>query len=58
MNVTSARTDSPVQDLYFADMKTGSRNFPGGAVVKMLPSNSGEAGLIPGGGTNIPHACS
>ena len=32
------------------------RNFPDGSVVKNLPSNAGEAGLIPGLGTKIPHA--
>ena len=30
--------------------------FPGGPVVKNLPSNAGDAGLIPGGGTNILQA--
>ena len=33
-----------------------SRDFPGGPVVKNLPSNAGDAGLIPGQGTKIPHA--
>ena len=32
------------------------RNFPGGPVVKNLPSNAEDAGLIPGQGTKIPHA--
>ena len=32
------------------------RDFPGGPVVKNLPSNAGDAGLIPGWGTKIPHA--
>ena len=31
-------------------------DFPGGSVVKNLPSNAGDAGLIPGQGTKIPHA--
>ena len=31
-------------------------DFPGGPVVKNLPSNAGDMGSIPGGGTNIPHA--
>ena len=31
-------------------------DFPGGPVVKNLPSNAGDAGSIPGQGTNIPHA--
>ena len=29
--------------------------FPGGAVVKNLPSNAGDLGLIPGQGTETPH---
>ena len=32
------------------------RDFPGGPVVKNPPSNAGDAGLIPGQGTKIPHA--
>ena len=32
------------------------RDFPGGPVVKNPPCNAGDAGLIPGGGTKIPHA--
>ena len=31
-------------------------DFPGGPVVKNLPSNAGDAGLTPGQGTKIPHA--
>ena len=31
-------------------------DFPGGPVVKNLPSSAGDTGLIPGQGTNIPHA--
>ena len=31
-------------------------DFPGGLVVKNLPSNAGDAGSIPGGGTKIPCA--
>ena len=31
-------------------------NFPDGPVVKTLPSNVGGTGLIPGGGTKVPHA--
>ena len=33
-----------------------SRDFPGGPVVENLPSNAGNVGLIPNGGTRIPHA--
>ena len=32
------------------------RGFPGGPVVKNPSSNAGDAGLIPGQGTKIPHA--
>ena len=32
------------------------RDFPGGPVVKNPPSTAGDAGLIPGQGTEIPHA--
>ena len=31
-------------------------DFPDGPVVKNLPCNAGDAGLIPGWGTKIPHA--
>ena len=31
-------------------------DFPGGPVIKNLPSNAGDVGLIPGFGTKIPHA--
>ena len=31
-------------------------DFPGGPVVKTLPSNAGIAGLTPGQGARIPHA--
>ena len=31
------------------------RDFPGGPVVKNLPSNAGDMGWIPGQGTRIPH---
>ena len=36
--------------------KEDARDFPGGPVVKNLPSNAGDAGLIPGQGTKIPQA--
>ena len=32
------------------------RDFPGGPVVKNLPSNAGDSGWILGQGTKIPHA--
>ena len=31
-------------------------DFPGGPGVKNPPSNAGDVGSIPGGGTKIPHA--
>ena len=34
----------------------GKGDFPGGPVVKNLPSNAGDAGLIPGWGSKIPRA--
>ena len=33
-----------------------SWDFPGGPVVKNLPSSAGNMGSIPGWGTRIPHA--
>ena len=36
--------------------KFTSRNFPGGLVVKNLPSNAGDVSSIPGQGTKISHA--
>ena len=33
----------------------GNRDFPGGPVVKNLPCEAGDAGLIPGWGTKILH---
>ena len=32
------------------------QDFPGGPVVKNLPSNAGDTGSIPGLGTRFPHA--
>ena len=37
-------------------IKNWARDFPGGPVVKNLPSNAGDTGSIPGRGTKIPHA--
>ena len=31
-------------------------DFPGGLVVKNLPSNAGDAGSVPGRGTKFPQA--
>ena len=43
-------------DNTFTWFKSQNRDFPGGPVVKNPPSNAGDAGLIPGQGTKIPHA--
>ena len=47
----------PAQNSY-VEILTLNRtwDFPGGPVVKNPPSNIGDAGSIPGRGTNIPHA--
>ena len=37
-------------------MKRVFRDFPGGPVVKDLPSNERDVGSSPGWGTKIPHA--
>ena len=34
--------------------KSEKEDFPGGSVVRTLPSNAGDEGLIPGRGTKIP----
>ena len=36
-------------------LKQDNRDFPDGPVVKNLPANAGDMGLIPGPGTKIPH---
>ena len=38
------------------NLKTNRRNFPGGPVVKNLPSNAGDLASIPGGETEISQA--
>ena len=37
-------------------LNTNSWDFPGGPVVKNLPSNAEDMGSIPGWGTKISHA--
>ena len=37
-------------------LKVLLKDFPGGPMVKNLPCNAGDAGFIPGRGTEIPHA--
>ena len=36
-------------------LKQDNRDFPGSPVVKNLPANAGDMGLIPGPGNKIPH---
>ena len=38
------------------DRKENLQDFPGGAVVKISPSNAGSVGSIPDQGAKIPHA--
>ena len=42
--------------IFFFTIKKNTGDFPGGPVVKNLPSNAGDEGWIPGPGTKIPHA--
>ena len=42
--------------LLFLFSKLSPRDFPGGPVVKTLPSNAGGTGSTPGRGAKIPHA--
>ena len=37
-------------------LKTSGKDFPGGPVIKNLPFNAGDMGLIPGQRTKIPDA--
>ena len=41
------------QSLHTIEIKSG--DFPGGPMVKNLPSNAKDMGSIPGQGTKIPH---
>ena len=41
---------------YISIFKKGSWEFPGGPVVKDLPSSAGDLGLTPGQGTKSSHA--
>ena len=60
---TLTYTMASVPDLLFTIIycsfnlkKTTDWEFPSGPVVKNLPFNAGDTGLIPGQGTKIPHA--
>ena len=46
----------PLWSKYIVSSKLKCWDFPGSPVVKILPSNAGGAGLIPGHGAKIPHA--
>ena len=37
-------------------LKGASREFPGGPVIEILPSNAGSSGSVPGRGTEILQA--
>ena len=62
------KTDTFIHTCYYFDqtllgtiilrykLKRNDRDFLGGPVVENPPSNAGDAGLIPGQGTKIPHA--
>ena len=41
---------------WFRKTESKDRDFPGGPVVKNLPSNAGDVDSIPAQGTKIPHA--
>ena len=41
---------------WFRKTESKDRDFPGGPVVKNLPSNAGDTASVPDGGTEIPHA--
>ena len=42
--------------IYYFPLKYSIRDFPGGPVVKISPSNTGGVGSIPSQGAKIPHA--
>ena len=48
-------SSSSINLIKLQNTKSIHRDFPGGPVVKNLPSNAGDAGSIPGGRTKIPH---
>ena len=53
LNIKQTQKPKPKNHL----IKNGQkREFPGSPVVKNLPSNAGDVGLIPGEGTKVPHA--
>ena len=55
LTTTSCFISSPISKIIFFKFKDYFRDFPGGPVVKTLPSNAGRAGSIPGQGAKIQH---
>ena len=53
MNLTS-KGSCPEEAVRLGIRTLESRDFPGSPVVKNLPCNAGDAGLIPDQGTKIP----
>ena len=53
---TQASSSAPFALFVIFFFKAKLRDFPGGLVVKNLPFNGGDVGLIPGRETKIPHA--
>ena len=49
------RAHQKVKIQRFLNIQKDIQDFPGGPVVKSLPSSAGDAGLIPGRGTKILH---
>lgn len=54
--VSEVKQENVEENKNFSSFRSFARDFPGCPVVKNLPSNVGDGGLIPGGGTKIPHA--
>ena len=48
--------DNPDRSAYSIEWDPRKKDFLDSPVVKNLPSNAGDVGLIPGQGTKIPHA--
>ena len=55
-DISTIHIDIPVAVKHRIYRKEWTWDFPGGPVVKTLPSTAGGAGSIPGWGTKIPHA--
>ena len=44
------------EETYHAGIQAACGAYPGGSVVKNLPANARDPGLVPGWRTKIPHA--